>query len=179
MTAPPAAPYPAHLESTGAARDGTPVTLRPVHPEDEPLLQDLFAHMSDEDLRLRFFAPMRELRHELAARLTQLDYRRQMALVALRDDATLGIARYAATDSDPRRAEFAVAVRSDWKGRGVGYLLMSRLIDAAREAGFTELVGQVLHENHRMLDMCHALGFRLHADADDATLVQASKALTG
>ncbi|HTQ35066.1 MAG TPA: bifunctional acetate--CoA ligase family protein/GNAT family N-acetyltransferase [Stellaceae bacterium] len=171
------APYPKHLESIGAARDGTPVTLRPIRPEDEPLLQDLFAHLSSEDLRLRFFAPMRELGHALGARLSQIDYDREMALVAQRDGVTLGVARYAA-DPDRLRAEYAVTVRSDWKGRGIGYLLMTRLIEVARAAGIAELVGDVLHENRRMLDMCRELGFRLRADPDDATLVRVSKPLS-
>src|SRR5271156_1918489 len=111
------APYPTHLETMAAARDGTPIAVRPLRPADEPLLQDLFAHMSREDVRLRFFAPMRELSHTLGARLTQLDYERDMALVALHDGTPLGVARYAA-DPGQRRAEFAVAVRSDWHGRG-------------------------------------------------------------
>ena len=70
------------LESTGITLDGTPIALRPLLPEDEPALQDLFAHMSREDVRLRFFTPMRELKHALATRLLHLDYSREMALVA-------------------------------------------------------------------------------------------------
>jgi acetyltransferase len=170
------APYPKHLETTGAARDGTPIRLRPVRHDDEPLLQDLFVHMSREDIRLRFFAPMRELTHALAARLTQIDYDRQMALVAQYDGAPLGVARYAA-EADHRSAEFAVAVRSDWKGRGIGYLLMTRLIEVAREAGIGELVGEVLHENQPMLGMCRTLGFSLEANPSDATLTTVRKSL--
>ena len=170
------APYPKHLESTAAARDGTPITLRPVRPDDEPLLQDLFAHMSRGDQRLRFFAPMRELSHSLAARLSQIDYDREMALLAQHDGTTIGIARYFA-DPDRLRAEYAVAVRSDWKRRGVGYLLMTRIIEVAREAGIGELFGEVLHENKPMLDMCRALGFSLAANPSDATLTTVRKPL--
>ena len=161
--------YPKQLETIGAARDGTPITLRPVRPEDEPLLQDLFAHMSREDQRLRFFAPMRELSHALAERLSHLDYDHRMALAALHENVPLGVARYAA-DPDRRRAEFAVAVRSDWKGRGIGHLLLTRLIEVAREAGIGELFGEVLHENKPMLDMSRALGFRLTANPSDPAL---------
>ena len=82
------------LKSTGITLDGTPIALRPLLPEDEPALQDLFAHMSREDVRLRFFTPMRELKHALAARLSHLDYSREMALVAQHDSMTLGVARY-------------------------------------------------------------------------------------
>lgn len=168
------APYPKHLETAGAARDGTAIALRPVRPEDEPLLQDLFAHMSPEDQRLRFFAPMRELSHALAARLSQIDYDREMALIAQHDGVPLGVARYAA-DPDRLRAEYAVAVRSDWKGRGVGYLLMTRLIDVARRAGIGELFGEVLHENQPMRDMCHALGFAAAAHPGDPALITMRK----
>ncbi|HXP04895.1 MAG TPA: bifunctional acetate--CoA ligase family protein/GNAT family N-acetyltransferase [Stellaceae bacterium] len=170
------APYPKHLESTALARDGTSIALRPVRPDDEPLLQDLFAHMSHEDQRLRFFAPMRELSHPLAARLSQIDYDREMALIAQHDGATIGIVRYFA-DPDRLRAEYAVAVRSDWKGRGVGYLLMTRIIEVAQEAGIGELFGEVLHENKPMLDMCRTLGFSLAANPRDATLTTVSKPL--
>jgi acetyltransferase len=169
-------PYPKDLESIAIARDGTPIALRPVRPEDEPLLQDLFVHMSREDVRLRFFAPIRELTHSFAARLLQVDYDHAMALVAQHDGATLGVARYAA-DPDKQRAEFAIAVRSDWKGHGVGYLLMTRLIEIARAAEIGELFGDVLHENQPMLDMCRELGFILTTNYKDAMLVTARKPL--
>ncbi|HML10238.1 MAG TPA: GNAT family N-acetyltransferase, partial [Stellaceae bacterium] len=170
------APYPNELETIGAARDGTPIKLRPVQPADEPLLQDVFAHMTLEDQRLRFFAPMRGLSHRLAARLSQVDYDREMALLAEHDGVTLGVARYAA-DPDRLRAEYAVAVRSDWKGRGIGYLLMTRLIEVARLAGIAELVGDVLHENEPMLTMCRGLGFAATANPHDATLITVRKRL--
>ena len=170
------APYPKHLEGVGSARDGTPITLRPVRPEDEPRLHDLFAHMGPEDIRLRFFAPIRELSHSFAARLSQIDYDREMALLAEHDGTTLGVARYFA-DPDRLRAEYAIAVRSDWKGRGIGYVLMTRLIDAARHAGIGELVGDVLHENQPMLDMCRELGFTITVHPNDATVLAVRKSL--
>lgn len=160
------------------ARNGTRIALRPVRPEDEPLLQDLFAHMSPEDQRLRFFAPMRELSHALAARLSQIDDDREMALIAQHDSVPLGVARYTA-DPDRLRAEYPVAVRSDWKGRGVGYVLMTQLIDVARAAGIGELFGDVLHENKPMLDMCRTLGFAVIANPSDASLTSVRKQLHG
>jgi acetyltransferase len=172
------APYPKHLESVEQSRDGTIVHFRPVRPEDEPLLHDLARHMSREDLRLRFFSPLRELTHTLAARLAQIDYDREMALVAQHDGMVLGIARYFA-DPDRQSAEYAVAVRSDWKGRGVGYLLMTRLIDVARQYGIAELVGEVLRENEPMLEMCRALGFAIVPEANDAAVMAVRKALAG
>ncbi len=170
------APYPRGLESMAALRDGTRVALRPILPEDEPLLHDLAAHMTPEDLRLRFFVPVHGLSHELAARLTQIDYDREMALVAMHDGTVLGIARYFA-DPDRLTAEFAVAVRSDWHGRGVGYLLLNRLIEIAAAAGIGELIGEVLRENRTMLAMCRELGFHLVADSADPSLVRAVRRL--
>ena len=159
-------------------RDGTVIRLRPIRPEDEPLLQDLAMHMSPQDLRLRFFSAMRGLSHQLAARLTQIDYDREMALIAFAADSdqALGVSRFAA-DPDNRRAEYAIEVRGDWKGRGLGYLLMIRLIEVARGRGISEMVGEVLRENAAMLQMCRALGFTISADPNDPSLVQVSKAL--
>jgi acetyltransferase len=165
------------FESTGTTRDGVSITLRPVHYDDEPLLQDLFAHMSREDVRFRFFTAMRELSHALANRLLTMDYDRQLALVALHDGAPLGVARYAATGPGKSSAEYAIAVRSDWHGRGVGYLLLTRLIDIAREHAIGELVGQILRENQPMLEMCRSLGFTIAADPADATLIRVRKTL--
>ena len=165
-----------NLESTRTTLDGRPIALRPLRPEDEPLLQDLFAHMSREDVRLRFLVPMRELSHALAVRLSHLDYGREMALMAQHDGMTLGVARYSA-DPDRLSAEFAVAVRSDWHGRGVGYLLMARLIEVAQQFGIGELVGLVLHENKPMLDMCRELGFSIASESNDATVLRVRKSL--
>ena len=132
--------------------------------------------MSPEDLRLRFFAPIRGLTHALAARLTQIDYDREMALIALQDGAALGIAHFFA-DPDRERAEYAVAVRTDRKGRGIGYVLMTRLIDIARQCGIGELVGEVLRENERMLEMCRSLGFVIASDPEDAMILRVRKLL--
>jgi acetyltransferase len=171
-----AASYPREFESEERLRDGATVAVRPIRLEDEPLLHDLAAHMTPEDLRLRFFAPMHGISPKLAALLIRLDYDRDMALVATEGGAALGIARYFA-DPDRRSAEYAVAVRSDWKGRGVGYLLMTRLIEAARRRGIGELVGEVLRENAPMLAMCRELGFAASFDPADPSLVSVRKPL--
>jgi acetyltransferase len=166
----------AKLQSRETLPDGTIVQLRPIRPEDEPLLHDLVAHMSAEDLRRRFFTPVRGLSHRLAVRLTQLDYDREMALVALHESTVLGIARFSA-DPDRQKAEFAIAVRTDWHGRGVGYLLMTRLIEVARQWGIGELVGQVLRDNGPMLAMCREFGFATAPDPADGSIVQVKKRL--
>jgi acetyltransferase len=170
------APYPKHLETTERLRDGSSVQVRPVRPEDEPLVHELTGHMSAADLRLRFFAPIRALTHTLAARLTQIDYDREMAILALKDGTALGIAHFFA-DPDRQRAEYAVAVRTDRKGQGVGYALMNRLADIARQFGIGELFGEVLAENDAMLQMCRTLGFVIAHDPDDASLMRVSKVL--
>ena len=168
--------YPAWLETSERLRDGTEIRLRPLRAEDEPLLEDLAAHMTPEDLRLRFFATMRGLSHALAWKLSHIDYDRAMALVALKDGVALGVARFHAED-DRSRAEYAIAVRSDWKGRGLGYLLMTRLIAVAREWGIGELAGQVLRENRPMLDMCREFGFSVATERTDPAIMRVRKAL--
>jgi len=170
------APYPAELASRERLRDGTDIELRPIRPEDEPLVHELVAQMSPKDLRLRFFTPIRSLSHRFAARLTQINYDREMALVALHGGTVLGIARYFA-DPDREKAEYAVAVRTDWHGRGVGYLLMNRLIEVARQWGIGELIGDVLRKNEPMLAMCHELGFTIRRDAADVSIMRVSKTL--
>jgi acetyltransferase len=151
---------PNELQSAEKLPDGPIVRLRPVRSGDEALLQDLAAHMSLEDMRFRFFAGMRGLSDELAARLSHIDDDRGAALLALaeRADKVLGVARFAA-DLDYRSAEFAIAVRSDWKRHGLGHLLMTRLIDLARQRGIHQLAGQVLPENATMLQLCPGVRF--------------------
>src|SRR5207237_5513411 len=112
---------------------------------------------------------IRSLSHGLAARLTQIDYDREMALVALHENYVLGIARYFA-DPDRLKAEYAVAVRTDWHSRGVGYLLMTRLIEVARQLGVGEVIGDVLSDNGPMLAMCREFGFAINQDVADASI---------
>jgi acetyltransferase len=171
-------PYPKELESAETLKDGTRLLLRPIRPEDEPVLQDLASHMNPDDLRLRFFTPIKSLSHTLAARLSQIDYDREMALIArLAGDGTaLGVARFSA-DPNNQRCEFAVALRSDWKGRGLGYRLMTRLMDVAKARGIGEMVGDVLHENEAMLRLAKRLGFTLTRHPDDPELVRVVKTL--
>ncbi len=161
-------PYPKEWERQIALRDGRPILVRPVRPEDEPLYGPFFAHISQEDLRLRFFAPVKEFGHAFVARFTQIDYGRAMALIAL-DQASgemLGVVRLHA-NADYDCGEYAVLVRSDLKGRGLGYLLMKLIIEYARSEGLKTIEGQVLSENVTMLSMCRELGFRVAPDPHD------------
>jgi acetyltransferase len=156
------APYPQDLETVERLRDGTALRMRPLRPEDEPMLQDLAAHMTHEDLRRRFFASVQGLTHVVAARLSQLDYDREMALLAECDGTPLGVAHFFA---DPDKL------------RGLGYLLMKRLIDVARQRGIGELVGQVLRENEPMLQMCRELGFAIAPEPADPAVMLVRKPL--
>src|SRR5437763_925433 len=173
--------YPTWLETNERLRDGTEVHLRPLRAEDESLLEDLAAHMTPADLRLRFFAAVRGLSHALAWKLSHIDYDRAMALVALKDGAALGVARFHAEPAPylqlARRAEYAIAVRSDWKGRGLGYLLMTRLIAGPRDWGIGELGGQGLRENPRMLAMFREFGFSIVAGRAAPNVMRVRKSL--
>jgi len=166
------------LESAEKLPDGTVIGLRLIRPEDEPLLQDFAAHMSPEDLRLRFFTAMRGLSHELAARLSHIGFDCDAAVLAFAEGAeeVLGVARFSA-DPDNRAAEFAIAVRSDWKGHGLGHVLMARLIQLAQQRGIDELVGEVLPENAAMLQLCREFGFTITIDPSDPKLLRVSKTL--
>lgn len=167
-------PYPKELEGELFLRDGTAIFSRPIRPEDAPGLQDLVSRASPEDLRLRFFQPIRRLPEQLAARLTQIDYDREMAFISFDPDepeAITGVGRLMA-DPDVRTAEYAVIVRTDWKGKGLGYALMNRIIDHARDLGVETVFGEVLRENDAMLQMARDLGFKAAPSPDDAAVIE-------
>jgi acetyltransferase len=172
-------PYPKELERRLATADGGAIFLRPLRPEDEPAVTEAFRRLDPADVRLRFFAPVKELSHEMAARLTQIDYDREMALIGVGAggglEGPLGIARLSA-DPDNLKAEFAVIVRSDLKGRGIGGLMMRELIAYARTRGIGALVGEVLAENTAMLALARDLGFT--AQSGEAGIVRVTLPLT-
>jgi acetyltransferase len=142
-----------------------------VRPEDESLYPALFAKVSKEDLRLRFFSPIREFSHQFMAQLTQIDYARAYALAAV-DESTGEIAGVVRLMHDPDdiSGEYAILVRSDWKGRGLGWHMMHLVIDYARDTGLRYIEAQVLPENKPMLDMCANLGFSIANDPEDPAL---------
>ncbi len=172
-------PYPKEWERHLNLNGGMPVQVRPVRPEDDELFREFFAGVTQEDLRLRFFAPVKEFSHSFIARLTQIDYARAMAFIAVEEKSgkMLGGARLHA-NADYDRGEYAILVRSDLKGRGLGWLLMQLLIEYARAEGIRTIEGQVLSENATMLKMCKELGFEISHDPDDPTLSDAKLALT-
>ncbi|MBV8403882.1 MAG: bifunctional acetate--CoA ligase family protein/GNAT family N-acetyltransferase, partial [Gammaproteobacteria bacterium] len=155
-------PYPAELEERVEHR-GRSLLLRPIRPEDTPKHRQFLAQVTPRDLYMRFFTGVRELPEADLAHLTQIDYDRDMAFVAVGRAATgaeeiLGVAR-ACSDPDNHAAEFAVLVRSDLKGAGLGTLLMRKLIRYCRERGTRELCGDVMADNAVMLQLARTLGF--------------------
>lgn len=155
-------PYPADLVET-LDWQGRRLTLRPIRPEDEAQHLEFIEHLDPADLRMRIFYSRRGIERSELARLTQIDYEREMAIVAVTPgpqgvEQTLGAVR-AVADPDNIDAEFGVIVRSDLKGTGLGLLLMQKLIRTLRERGTQRLVGTVLSENQRMLALARELGF--------------------
>jgi acetyltransferase len=164
-------PYPSQWQRHLEVKEGWRVFARPIHPEDEPQVHELLRHVTSQDLRLRFFGPMKEFTHEFIARLTQLDYARAMAFVAF-DEATnelVGVVRIH-SDSIYENGEYAILLRSDLKGRGLGWALMQLIIEYAKSEGLKRISGQVLQENSTMLNMCRELGFAVKSDTADHTL---------
>jgi acetyltransferase len=169
-------PYPVERERNVSLPDGSEIFVRPIRPDDERFYERFMQLTTPEDLRLRLFAPVREFSHKFLARLTQIDYAREMAFIALRpladgSEEMLGVARFFA-DPDYEKGEYAVLVRSDWKGHGLGWALMRKLIRYAKSEGLKTLHGAVLRENTGMLSMCRELGFSCQGDPDDQQVVK-------
>jgi acetyltransferase len=151
-------PYPTELEGTVRLRDGREVRVRPIRPEDAGREKRFFERLSDQSRYQRFMQYMRELPPKMLARFTQLDYDRELALVALWQDEFVAVGRYTPT-ADGVTAEFALAVADEWQGKGLGRALLERLCDAARAAGYKALVGHILEANRDMLDLARHVGF--------------------
>jgi acetyltransferase len=160
-------PYPSQWETEAELEGVGHMRIRPIRPEDETLYRAFFAHVADDDRRLRFFGAA-DLSHGFLARLTQIDYAREMAFVAIAEATgeLLGVSRFVA-DPDYVRGEYAIMVRTDLKGRGLGWRLMQYLIGYAKTEGLAELYGSVLGENTTMLAMCRKLGFSIEAEPGD------------
>ena len=164
-------PYPSQWQIDTEFEPIGPMRIRPIRPEDEALYQDFFAAVTPDDHRLRFFGAGPKLSHGFLARLTQIDYAREMAFVAVAQNtgALLGVVRLIA-DPDYTRGEYAILVRSDLKGRGLGWRLMQHLIDYAKAEGLKELYGSVLTDNSTMLRMCRELGFTIESEPGDESI---------
>jgi len=175
-------PYPAQLEHVEYLRGGHALHIRPIRPEDAALERAFVDRMSERSRYMRFFNAVRGLSPEMLARLTQIDYDRELALIALsaeqgQAEQIVGVARFAA-NPDGESCEFAVAIDDQWSGRGVATVLMERLFEAARDGGYSRMTGCVLPENDSMLKLAARLGFTRSKDEDDPSLVKVARALT-
>jgi acetyltransferase len=169
-------PYPAAASSSIQLGDVS-FAVRPIRPEDAELYPHFLERIDAEDMRMRFLVPTKTLSRQTMIRLTQLDYDRDIAFVAIEPGGELaGIVRYSA-DPDKGSAEFGVLVRSDLKRQGLGRALMEKLIGYARSQGIAELSGLILRENGPMLTLCRELGFEVATAKGEATLFHATLAL--
>jgi acetyltransferase len=174
------APYPTHLVAHWQLADGMDILIRPIRPEDAELDQRFIRGLSDESRYFRFMESIHELPETLLASLTQIDYGREMALIALAQDkkqeTALGVARYG-INPDGNSCSFALAVAESIAGKGLGGKLMVSLMRAAREQGLKEIEGSVLNTNHRMLELMNGLGFVIKPAEDNHGLMKVSKPL--
>ncbi len=167
-------PYPIELVGDARLRDGAVINVRPIRPEDAELERAFVAGLSEETRFFRFFYRLHELTPAMLARFTQIDYDRELALVAVADTGGVpvfvGVARYI-TNPDQESAEFAVVVADAWHGRGVARILMERLLACAKRRGLRRIEGAVLRANHNMIKFTEALGFVTHEDPSSSDQV--------
>jgi acetyltransferase len=157
-------PYPEQFESRETTSGGLDIFVRPIKPEDAPLLLDLFESLSSRSRYYRFFSPMKSLSHDMLIQLTQIDYDRHIALVAFGkekgQEKMLGVARVI-TGADRDDAKFSVAVGDPWQGKGVGRMLMRKSVEVAKDYGIERVHGDVLGENKEMLKLGREMGFKV------------------
>jgi acetyltransferase len=158
-------PYPKHLEERVQLGD-TDLLLRPIRPEDEPMHKAFIDTLEPQDIRFRFFGMVKEFPHSQLARLTQIDYDREMAFIAVDTtrNETLGVVR-TVCDPDNVNAEFAIIVSSRLKGKGLGHALLSKMIDYTRQRGTQYVIGEVLSDNERMLALARKQGFTISSES--------------
>jgi acetyltransferase len=167
-------PYPSRYVMQWRLKDGTEVTLRPIRPEDEPLEHEMLSSLSQETLRVRFFSIIKDISHEMLVRFCNIDYEREMAIVAeVRDQGVrriIGIGRII-VEPDRDRAEYAVLVHDEYQGKGLGYKLVDLLIGIAQDKGLDGIYGSVLSENDKMLAVARKLGFVMTRQPDGVSYV--------
>lgn len=173
-------PYPSHLVSHWQLADGTAVIVRPIRPEDALLEQEFIRNLSPQSKQFRFMGAFQEMTPEMLKRTTQIDYDREMALVAIvqrnHHDSVIGIARYV-TNPDLQTCEFALVVVDQWHNKGIGTHLLSCLIDAALAKNIHVMEGVIMSTNTQMLTLVKKLGFSLKPDKDDPTIMISTKYL--
>lgn len=173
-------PYPSFLVSHWQLTDGTPIIIRPIRPEDATFEQYFIQHLSPQSKHFRFMGSLQELSSDMLKRTTQIDYDREMALVAIiqhsLQDTIIGIAKYT-TNPDVQSCEFALVVADEWQNKGIGWHLMTCLIEAARAQNLNSMEGMVSSDNLSMLTLAKDLGFLCTADGSDPTLQLVTKSI--
>jgi acetyltransferase len=173
-------PYPAHLVTQLQLADGTDIVIRPIRPEDARIEQAFVRNLSPQSRYYRFMQTLRELTPEMLVRFTQIDYDRELALIAVTPlcdkEIELAVGRYI-TNPDGESCEFALVVADEWQGKGVGTRLMQQLIEAARARGFRSMDGEVLANNAPMLEFVANLGFEIRTNPNDQNLKLVVKSL--
>jgi acetyltransferase len=166
-------PYPRHLVQKDFLADGTPLTIRPIRPEDAESEQTFVRELSDEARQFRFMYSLKELTPAMLAQFTQIDYSREMALVAFTEEGgkpvQQGVARYV-INPDGESCEFAIVVSDKRQHQGIGTRLMTALIEAARDQDLRKMEGTVLAENTAMLQLMKDLGFAAKRSEEDADI---------
>ncbi len=161
--------YPWQYESVYESVDGHSFFIRPIRPSDADLLIDHFASLSPKSVYMRFFSPLKQLSRDMLIRLTQIDYDREIALVAImgkgKDRKMVGVCRVI-DYPDGQQAEFAIAVSDDWQGRGIGAALLKQCLKAAWGKGLKRVNGLVLAENAQMLKLARKFGFKINRSSD-------------
>jgi acetyltransferase len=173
-------PYPSHLVTRWQLADGTDITIRPIRPEDAQIEQAFVRGLSPESRYFRFMQTMQELSPTMLVRLTQIDYDREMALIAVvereGEEVELGVTRYA-INPDGRTCEFAIVVADAWRRKGIGSRLMTQLMEAAKARGIKVMEGEILTSNTQMISLVRHLGFTVHTSADDPNIKVVHRAL--
>ncbi|MFN4326028.1 MAG: GNAT family N-acetyltransferase [Azonexus sp.] len=174
------ADYPAELVRQRCLFDGTPVTIRPIRAEDAAMEQDFVQHLSADSRYKRFMSTLKELPPGKLKYLTEIDYVRHLALVAIIEQdgrpVEIGVARYVAGPSGDD-CEFAIAIDDAWQGSGVAGILMLSLIDAARARGLRRMEAFILASNDKMIKFARQLGFEVRRDTEDPGMMHAVRSL--
>ncbi|CAK0772109.1 acetyltransferase [Gammaproteobacteria bacterium] len=173
-------PYPSHLTMQWQLPDGTDIIIRPIRPEDAEIEQEFVRGLSEESSFFRFMSILHELTPSMLARFTQIDYDREMALIAITKrsgkEIEIGVSRYA-INPDGESCEFALVVADAWQGRGIGAHLMGCLMGAARARGLKIMQGDILSNNTNMLKLVEIMGFTIESCEDELTMKKAMKIL--
>ncbi len=160
------APYPAKYTAQWSLRSGASVVLRPIKPEDEAFLSDLFKSFSEETMRFRFFQVIKEISHDMLTRFCNIDYNREIAIVAEMGERTekriIGVTRLI-LQPDRKRGEFAVVVGDKWQGLGLGSRMLDFIIEIGDEMGLDSIYGDVISSNAKMLHLCSRKGFKMES----------------